>query len=163
MGRDLTKQGPGPGGPDPMYQAGPTQLKVNFVNNYNNIILISMSFSRTGSDGRGGLPPHPPAVVNDPPRRFTISVKEISMESNSALDQGSSSIAPESTGVEARKQPVRLDDRDFLEAVSRAVLRELEGGFNLSGPPLGTIVVKPIVITVGPLPPPLSNQLNALL
>jgi hypothetical protein len=68
-------------------------------------------------------------------------------------------MALEPTELQARKQPVRLDDRDFLEAVSRAVLRELEGGFNLSGPPPLTTVVKPIVITVGPLPPPLSNQI----
>jgi hypothetical protein len=63
-----------------------------------------------------------------PSRSFRINKKEISMQSNSALDRGSSSIAPESTGVEARKQPVRIEDRDFLEAVAHAVLRELEGG-----------------------------------
>src|SRR5262249_20878352 len=94
-------------------------------------------------------------------QKFTISVKEISMESNSTLDRGSSRIAPESTGVEARKQPVRLDDRDFLEAVSRAVLRELEGGFNLGGGLIGngpTLQTAPLsfpYITVGVKPLPL--------
>ena len=82
------------------------------------------------------------------------------MESNSALDRGSSSIAPESTGVEARKQPVRLDDRGFLEAVSHAVLRELDGGFNIGATVLtAPFTTKfPSVFTLGVIPDPYINQ-----
>jgi hypothetical protein len=79
----------------------------------------------------------------------------MNMKNDITIDLDKSGTALESTEFQGCKQPARLDDRDFLAAVSNAVLRELEGGLSVSGPPLVAVAKVPIVVTVGALPLPL--------
>ena len=69
------------------------------------------------------------------------------MKNHWSPDRGGSGRAEESTRFEGAKGPARagrtlqrpaqLEDEDFVEAVSRAVLRELEGGDNGGGTTMG--------------------------
>ena len=43
------------------------------------------------------------------------------------------------------ERPARLEEGDMVEAVSRAILRELEGGFLSSPPDFGIYVYSPII------------------
>jgi len=57
------------------------------------------------------------------------------------------------------ERPARLEEGDRVEAVSRAVLRELEGGFLPSPPDFGVYIYSPI-IRMGIVPvPAISAQL----
>jgi hypothetical protein len=72
-------------------------------------------------------------------RRRSDRVKELTMKNLCRPDRCGSSIAAGSTGVEGRAKAARLEDRHFLEAVSRARLAELEGGIHHPGIILGLI------------------------
>jgi hypothetical protein len=78
-------------------------------------------------------------------RRRIACVKELTMENLWGPDRGGSGRAEGATRPEGqdeaaqaghtRERPAQLEDGDFVEAVSRAVLREVEGGS--AGPPEG--------------------------
>jgi hypothetical protein len=79
-----------------------------------------------------------PAAWDDEMRRRNFHVKELNMENIWGPNRGEFVRAEESTSFDgpdgpartgrARERPARLEEGDMVEAVSRAVLSQLEGG-----------------------------------
>jgi len=92
-------------------------------------------------------------------RRRSAHVKELNMENIWGPDRGEFVRAEGSTSFDgpdgpARtgrtlERPARLEEGDMVEAVSRAVLREIEGGVSPGVPLPSHIIYRPPIIRVG--------------